>query len=468
MGLSKDEEVALQQKIPTFLKQPLLSGRFSSLSVRNEIRAATESQTIDEIIIPYIPSLKTLSLFLGVSAFSSVFDAPGESFRSIESVTLDLVGDRLRSIDWMLQRFGNTTTFQNATNLRKIDISGWRCSQEISRIILSLRMPWNQLTSIRIMQLGMTIRHLKSILRQCVPLQEISTSFRYSPGDSIIAKADEAADDQIDLPNLKFVELQGRQLPRTELVKHLQLPWEQLSTLELLHFEDPIAGLDVYQVLQRCARLERLSLMCPEKYFSNLPGGLLTLPRLKDLEIQTNGIFMLQKLKVPALTSLRIISHLSFPATHVSDMIVRSGCYLTSISQTGAFKCDDNMALRKLLPLLPSVSAFELESLLLDAWSFQTLGSGKVLPRLTGLGCGLERDLVPYFLDFLDARMQDTKKNPKKFASLFRAKGYMENVEDFSAIIDVAGGRLHRLSAEHGTHFFLYTKAESHGKKMGS
>ncbi|KAF8066057.1 hypothetical protein FPV67DRAFT_1450656 [Lyophyllum atratum] len=315
---------------------------------------------IDTLIVPNLSRAKELDLAISQSSLQHLITTQSDSLIPLESLSLDLL--KVDDVDELRHQCANSVIFRNARNIRRLEL-GSLPSPPVVDIMTNFPLPWNQLTSLIIMSLRpFSLVDLRRVLHGCHSLQNLQARFRYA---SHTPPADPY--DGPILPDLRYVELHG-EIMRGDSLMSLSLPWKQLRSLKLKYLRGSCQSIEPYNILRNCAQIEELSLIL-QNGSSPLPGsqtGMFTFSRLTTLDLDISETLILENLIVPALTSLQLHSGISGPSPliHASNMILRSGCSLSSFSYHAWSKNGDLQALHRFLTLVPSANELKFDVVL--------------------------------------------------------------------------------------------------------
>ncbi|KAF8056501.1 hypothetical protein FPV67DRAFT_1456639 [Lyophyllum atratum] len=413
-------------------------------------------ELIDMLVIPRLARLKVLSVQTSILSFARLLGSPSQSLAHLESLSLDLCG--VIHVREVTEQFANADILRRATQLRVLEISPRvLVDARITNVVMSLPIPWHQLTSLVI---GELLDHaawdLHRVLRGSHSLKRLRAKL---PSVLSVEKRPLAANYVHNLPNLQHVELEGASMLSPALLMSL-LPWNQLTSLKLSRlkllpwnssndFTKGTAG--IYIVLRECLQIGELSIHTVHEPPPEVATTFM-LPRLKDLTVIKQSVPFLDQLIAPALVSLKLMGQAknAFPARKLCDLIKRSECALATFTSLGISHCESPPTILQFLALVPSLDALHCRNLVLDPRCIHSLTSGEVLPQLRFLSCRLQEASLLPFVDGLEARAKAHRAKGMNPVML-RAIGYIGREETFpSELMENIALRMEQIKVEYG------------------
>lgn len=182
-----------------FIKSMICPSGLLSISVQDKEGCPSFSTLVMEtLIIPYLPRIKALVLHLQSTGYALLFQAPPESFKSLEllDVEFDVINGSI------IQASQNLMIFKQARTLRQLKLINTfkKGADHLSSNILQTSFPWHQFTELDLRLSPINLATVDRILRQCTSLQKFGVSMEGG------GRSDTPAKDLV-LPHLRSLSL---------------------------------------------------------------------------------------------------------------------------------------------------------------------------------------------------------------------------------------------------------------------
>ncbi|KAG6812801.1 hypothetical protein H0H92_000434 [Tricholoma furcatifolium] len=342
-----------------------------------------EPDTLTQIILPYLPRVRSLALSIPYFTTAELSSFPPESFMSLEEFTLSPFHRRQSQGESDI--FQHLEVFSCMKNLTKLAIHLSSHHSGIDNLVQTKFIPWNQLTELQISQVQ-DIEGLLCTLRLCGSLVHLMCG----PASDL---------DEISFPSATMDPILPR-LKSLTLRRYLYLPlyWERLKTLYI----STDTWESLYNVLQRTASLEKLTISLPDSLLTR-PTSICRLQSLETLEIVTMPGWMAEYFELPQLSELRQLRGPMSLAGEIQihDLISRSSCLLRKlVSQTLQYPSIHETSWYTLFASQPTLREIHLPNVTLDEITSNGIAGGSILPALRVLYVKVES--LTSFVDMVE------------------------------------------------------------------
>ncbi|KAF8065406.1 hypothetical protein FPV67DRAFT_183441 [Lyophyllum atratum] len=330
-------------------------------------------------VLPHLWRVSRLLLEMSIEAYDELWVAVSpQSLVLLELAHLRITGSPSTG-EHRESRWDGAAPFRLASRLRELRL---KCPEAFNSAILSLDIPWSQLTFLDITDMeNLTLVSMVQIMQRCSALESLKVRFQCMDTTSV-PHLPEA------MPLLRRLDIKGH-VPALLIESHI---WDHIYVLNLqkAEFQD-YAGL--HSTLQRFTQLVTLIASVPPKETGFKTPGDVHLPHLKVLELysaQNSWIF--DCMTVPALKTCSVLFDENQPDLHsLRNMIIRSGCTLLKfdlVYERGATQAPPHLIdVYELLNAIPEAATVDIWHIRFADNIWQDLARCVLLPRLFHLTC---------------------------------------------------------------------------------
>ncbi|KAF8065408.1 hypothetical protein FPV67DRAFT_1654098 [Lyophyllum atratum] len=346
--------------------------------VRLTLPLKANVENVRTIVLPHLWRVGNLLLEMSIEAYDELWRAVSpHSLMLLECADLRIEESPSTS-EHRESRWDGAAPFRLASRLRELTL---KCPEAFNSAILSLNIPWSQLTFLDITDMkNLTLVTIVQMTQMCSALECLRVQFQRM--------------DTTSVPHFPDVMPLLRQLSIKDYVPALLIDgghvWDYVSVLHIAEaeFQDN-AGL--HSTLRRCTRLVTLYASVPPKDTAFIIPSDVHLPHLEVLELSsTQNSWIFECVTVSALKDLRVFFKEHQPDLHsIRNMIVRSGCtllYFNLVYHGMPVPLPSHLTdVYELLNAIPDAVTIGIQNIQLTDNIWQDLARCILLPRLVHL-----------------------------------------------------------------------------------